>query len=343
MCPYGGTPFSFETLGIGMTDKDQNQVQRFSRRNRKDNLPKTGSLFPPEEDVLAPAPESEAEPEKPAQPAFTPPAELDLGALSLLDTDRDALESLSKLAPGEIKAPLITPQEERYPPLNPAEQTVAHTPELNPAQVKHTDKRRNLFYNLLTLLIWLGIIGFIAWFVTVWNNPQTVWNPLPPATPFEIVTATPGTAPENALAPTANADGQVFIVATEASTATLPATDSPYPFIVPEAVLHVPNGNDLGCNWWSIAGTVTDSNGSAINGYRVRVTGDGVNESVFSGTILTFGAGGFELPLIGTPQVAEFTVQLFSPQDAPLSAPVTVTTRAECDANVAIVNFVQNR
>jgi hypothetical protein len=335
------TLFCLKIGQSGMTDKDQNQVQRFSRRNRKDNLPKTGSLFPAEEPIPAAAPE----PEKPAPPDFTPPVELDLAALSLLNTDRDALENLSKLAPGEIKAPFITPQEERYPPLNPAEQTVPHTPTIDPVQVQKvkTRKRRNLFYNLLTLLLWVGIIGFIVWFVTVWKNPQTVWNPLPPATPFAIITATPGNAPENAFAPTANADGQVFVVATEAATATPVVTDSPYPFIVPESVLHVPNGNDLRCNWWSIAGTVTDNNGGAINGYRIRVTGDGVNESVFSGTILTFGAGGFELPMIGTPQIAEFTVQLFSPQDAPLSAPVTVTTRAECDANVAIVNFVQNR
>jgi hypothetical protein len=127
------------------------------------------------------------------------------------------------------------------------------------------------------------------------------------------------------------------------ATITVQTTDSPYPFIVPDAVLHVPNGNDLGCEWWSIAGTVTGQNGAALDGYRVRVTGDGINETVFSGTIMTFGPGGFELPLIGTPQQAEFIVQLFSPQDAPLSQPVPVTTQASCDANVAIINFVQNR
>src|SRR5690606_8231075 len=99
--------------------------------------------------------------------------------------------------------------------------------------------------------------------------------------------------------------------------------------------------NAFACNWWSIAGTVRDTNGAAINGYRVRVTGDAVNEAVFSGASQAFGDGGFELALVGTPQEATFTVQLFSPQDAPLSAAIEVQARADCDANVAIVNFVQ--
>jgi hypothetical protein len=120
------------------------------------------------------------------------------------------------------------------------------------------------------------------------------------------------------------------------------ATESPYPFIAQE-ILYAPNSNDLGCNWWSIAGTVRDSSGAALNGYRIRVSGAGLNESVFSGASQGFGAGGFELPLVGAPGEEDFTVQLFSAQDAPLSELINVTTRADCDANVTIVNFVQNR
>lgn len=321
-----------------MSDQDKNSVQRFSRRNRKNRLPKSDSLFPAD-DIPA-----EASSEEVSESDYMPPPELDLEALSLPDTNRDALESLSKLSPDDVRAPHITPQAERYPPLHPAAETVPNTLPPDPLKIAalKARKRRNIRNNVITVLAWMGTVAFLIWVVTIWFNPQTAWNPLPPETPFVVITATPSDAAINPLTPTANVDGQIFIVATDAATATQIATESPYPFIAPDAVMHVPNGNDLGCNWWSIAGTVTDSSGVALDGYRIRVVGEGVRESVFSGTILTFGAGGFELPLVGTPQVAEFTVQLFSPQDAPLSPPVTVTTRADCDANVAIVNFVQN-
>ena len=316
-----------------MSNKDKNSVQRFSRRNRKDQLSQTGSLFP-QDDVTPAAPE----------PDNTPLPDLNLEALGLPDSDRDALEALSRLSKEDVRAPVITPQAERYPPLNPAAELEPEMPQPDPAKVAERQgrKRRNFRNNIITLLAWIGIVGFVVWTVVIWTDPQSALNPLPPETPFIVITATPGAA-VNPLTPTVNAEGQIFVVATEAATATLVPTDSPYPFIVPDAVLNIPNANDLGCNWWSIAGTVTDRDGEALNGYRVRVTGDGVNETVFSGTILAFGAGGFELPLVGTPQAAEFTVQLFSPQDAPLSPPITITTQADCDANVAIINFVQNR
>jgi hypothetical protein len=73
------------------------------------------------------------------------------------------------------------------------------------------------------------------------------------------------------------------------------------------------------------------------------MSSDTLDETVFSGPATNFGAGGFELPLIGTPKQAEFTVQLFSPQDEPLSEPITVTTRADCESNVVVINFVENR
>ncbi|MDQ7024684.1 MAG: hypothetical protein Q9P44_03915 [Anaerolineae bacterium] len=326
-----------------MSDQDNNSFQRFSRRNRKNRLPKADSLFPADDNPVESASESASE--EVTESDSMPPMELDLEALSLPDTNLDALESLSKLSPDDVRAPLITPQAERYPPLNPTAEAVPNTPTPDSAKIAaiKARKQRNIRNNVITILAWASTIAFITWMVTIWLNPQTTWNPLPPQTPFIVITATTGAAAINPVTPTVNVEGQIFIVATEAATETQVATESPYPFIAPDTVIHVPNGNDLGCSWWSIAGTVSDSNGTALDGYRIRVVGEGVNESVFSGTILTFGAGGFELPLIGTPQVAEFTVQLFSPQDAPLSPPVTVTTRAECDANVAIVNFVQNR
>ena len=59
------------------------------------------------------------------------------------------------------------------------------------------------------------------------------------------------------------------------------------------------------------------------------------------GAAQTFGEGGFEQYLAGTPQEGQYIVRLFSPTGIPLSDEYVVFTRDECNANVAIINFVQ--
>ena len=70
------------------------------------------------------------------------------------------------------------------------------------------------------------------------------------------------------------------------------------------------------------------------------MTGTNLNETVFSGAALTFGAGGFELFLNGTPQAQTYSVQLLDPQSKPLSPAYSVATKETCDQNVAILQFI---
>jgi hypothetical protein len=106
-------------------------------------------------------------------------------------------------------------------------------------------------------------------------------------------------------------------------------------------VSYIANQNGRGCEWQSIGGTVTQPDGSALNGYRVRVTGEGVDSTVFSGAAQLFGAGGYEFPLASAPTTQLLLVQLFSPEGAPLSDLVAVETRATCEENVVLLNFRQ--
>jgi len=108
-------------------------------------------------------------------------------------------------------------------------------------------------------------------------------------------------------------------------------------------VLYAPNNNGTGCNWASIAGSVTDTDGLPLNNYGVQIrhVADNLDVKVFSGSALTFGPGGFELAIGGTPQAGEFVVQLFSPAGAPVSEEYTVMTRDTCEENVAVLRFVQ--
>jgi len=323
-----------------MTDSENNNVRRLGKGDQKKELPAAKSLFPPEEDEsnqLAEIPDSSHAEE--TRPTTLPP-DLDLDALALPDTNQDALRSLATLPEGSVHPPVITPQGERYPPLAPQEPLATPATLLTQVPDEKVLRWRKLRYNLITVLGVLGTILLLAWYVEIWRNPQSTWNLLPPSTPFVIITATPGSG---SAMPTPNEAGEIIIVVTDVQSPAATATDSPYPFIVLGSTIYAPNSNDLGCNWWSIAGTVTNRDGAPLNGYRVRVIGDDLMETVFSGAVLAFGPGGFELPLIGTPQEAEFTVQLFSPQDAPLSEAIPVVTRADCDGNVTIINFRQNR
>jgi len=201
---------------------------------------------------------------------------------------------------------------------------------------KESSGGKHIMANLLTVLFLLGTVGLIALIGLITTNPYTPLNPFPPFTPLPIViTATflpPTQTPEGTLAPTATFT-PVAINAGSTSQVSFA--------LVHTQPVYAPNANDKGCNWSSIAGTVVDNKGAALDGYRVRIKGKGINETVFSGATATFGAGGFELFLNGTPQEQTYTVQLFDPQSRPLSDPYDVTTKASCDQNVAVLEFTQ--
>lgn len=295
-------------------------VRRFGRHDRKEELPPVPPLFPPE-DMSAP--------EEPDFMALVP------------DTDHEALTTLAQLPPDAVRPLKITPPEQRFPPLQPASLETSKPTTQHLSQAAHPTKtlpkRRNvLLYNVITFFMCMSTLVLLGVYGIIWNEPQSVLNPFPPDVLFIYVTATPGSLPQS-VPTSANLTG-----------AELPPTDvsaagSVYPFIMTDVgVLYTANANGRECEWASIAGTVTTKDGTALNGYRVRVTGDGFDETVFTGAALTFGAGGFEMPLGNVPQNATYDIQLFSPQGAPLSEIYPLTTRAECDSNVAIINFVQN-
>lgn len=323
-----------------MTKKDKdNDIRRFSRRDQKNRLQKPKSLFPDEDDFKLPPDEEKVRDDS----RFMPP-DFDIRDFDLPDTDADALELLSSLK-DEVRSPNITPPEERYPPTAPSAKSDVRKPTpIQKATVTQVSQKQsnNFFYNMMTFIVFIMIFAFIYWFIQIWNNPQSALNPFPPNTPFIVVTASPGSNLITDLNATPDEQGQIFVVITDTPMPTVINDESLFPF-VHEEILYAPNSNQLGCNWWSIAGTVTDMNGNPINGYRVRVIGEDLNEVVFSGASQAFGEGGYELPLVGTPQQAQFTVQLFSPEDIALSDEIDVITQDSCDANVAIINFVQNR
>jgi hypothetical protein len=279
-------------------------IRRVSRRDRKRRLDSRGPLFPIEESVEAepPAPE-------PAAPDVEHP------------------EPAPVIEKAE-RAKTVSPPEERFPPLVPyiEEQPAA----LPPAP---TLKRRStLLPNLISVFFFLATLAALALFALIVVNPYTSLNPFPPFTPVPIViTATPGPGI------------QFPSVDTSVTPTFTPLPASAVQFALNSSgVVYAPNGNGQECNWSSIAGSVTDAKGGALDGYRILITDvKGDEKTVFSGSAQTFGPGGFELFLNGTPLEAQYSVQLLTQQGAPASEPYTVTTRADCQSNVAILTFVQ--
>jgi hypothetical protein len=187
--------------------------------------------------------------------------------------------------------------------------------------------------NLVALLFLLATIAVGAYYALIAANPYTQLNPFPPFTPLpRIITAT-FLPPTPTLTP---------LPAPTATFTPLPVEAlGPVEFaLANQAPIYIPNANNQGCNWSSIAGTVTDVNGRALDSYQVHVIGSGLDEVVYSGSSLTYGPGGFELPLGGVAQERQYIVQLLTPQGAPASPEYSITTRATCDQNVALLSFV---
>jgi hypothetical protein len=297
-----------------MSDQDERSpgFRRVSRKDRKQKLESRGLTIPPETDE--PTPEE----------LFAPP----------------------EVRPEIPEAPPVieVSPAERFPPVKPHKESRG---EIYRAPTKDIPQPRSTFLpNLLAILFFVASIVLIAIFGIIFVNPTTPLNPFPPFTPIPIlITAT-------FLPPTAIPTATVTPPPTAGPTPTftpLPAEaiqgpPSLFPFVVANnGAVYVPNGNESGCDWASIAGSVTDLVSAPLDGYAIHITGDNLDETVYSGSVQSFGPGAFELFLNGAPQVGTYTIQLLSPQGVPLSETYTITTRATCEENVAVVSFLQTR
>ncbi len=256
-------------------------------------------------------------------------------------TDSDAQAGNVRRGRGGSNNP-PPPVPERFPPLDPQDQ-----PDDAPALAPRP-KRRNWPYNLVALLFFFASIGVAAYYFAIARDPFSPLNPLPPFTPLPIiVTTTP--IPPTATATLTQTPTVTFTPLPRELVATLTTfTPAPFPFTMVETgVAYVANTNDAGCNWLSIGGTVTDTEGQPLAGYRVQVVGDNFNQTVVTGANVTFGQGGYEVVLDNRPRRAEYAIQLLTSEGIPLSQVYYVSTSDRCTAddgeNVAVVNFVQNR
>lgn len=311
-----------------MSDQDDpTSFRRITRRDRKRKLEARGSLFPPEDEQPSVSDEQFAPPELREVSADDPPS-----------TEAEVVEAAPAETPVEVVPP-PKPAADRFPALPVDEPQIAVSARTSPAVPR---QRGTCLPNLIAVLFCIGSIAAAGIFAVIYANPYTPLNPFPPFTPIPVlITAT--FLPPTATPPPTETPPEPTATFTPLAAEAI-NTESPFPFVLlNEGAVYIPNANDQGCNWSSIAGTVTDLNGAPLDGYGIRVRGEGRDETVFTGSAATFGPGGFELFLNGVPTEAEFTVQLLSPQGAPLSQEYPVATRATCEENVAVLSFAQIR
>lgn len=378
---------------MGDDDNLTGNIRRVGRKDRKQQLDKPASLFPVEGDEAVSNQDTRPTaglledtqltiPEMPTEP-LSLDFDADLPDLARLADEVFAVDETQKNAPSTINTPTQKPisspspkpnidTSQRYPPLNfsiPPE-SPAPQPKPQPAPLPTGRKYRfgygKWYHDLFALIFMIGTIGLAVAFVTIWRDPWSPINPLPPATTFIEVTWTPDLEAlaryHTDLTATAQAPIQNNTVSTPApNVVTIPENNptpmviqplstptGDKPFIINNAgVLYTPNSNGRGCNWSSIAGTVTGLSNEPLDGYAVQIVDiedpTRLNVVVNSGSSLNLGAGGFELALGSTPRVRSYRVQLFDNANTAVSEPFQIFTREECDQNVAVVNFIQVR
>ncbi|HEX8993207.1 MAG TPA: hypothetical protein VF784_16110 [Anaerolineales bacterium] len=222
-------------------------------------------------------------------------------------------------------------------------------------------------WDMLAVLALLAAVGMGTFFVFLFLYPSSPINLLQPGipTPFLLPTATitpiqlePTWTPTFAsgtdtptLAPT------ITVEPSDTPISLVPPSKTPKPTATPKAPYSVTISAiqstiihpDLDCNWTGIGGTVVDASGAPVLYRTLRLTGSfngqPVDKLTVSGTALDYGQSGFEFVLGTTPLATNklLTLQLLDQGGLPLAANVYVVTYNDCNKNLILVRFKQNK
>jgi hypothetical protein len=229
------------------------------------------------------------------------------------------------------------------------------------------DRRSDLVWNVLTILILLTTVCLGIVFMIVFINPQVAFNPFPPSTlPPTVALSTVTPTPRNPLPPTW----------THTATIPSPPTTTPEPINTPLPTLEQPTATevvtgagmpyevadnspvytqniyhlDLGCAWMGLAGQAFDLSGAPVPGLQVEVGGrlGGQEVSLISLTGLAnnfYGPAGYEFVLADEPiaSTRSLWVQLKDQAGLPMSQKYFFDTFDDCERNLILINFTQVR
>lgn len=201
-------------------------------------------------------------------------------------------------------------------------------------------------WNCATLFFFLAALVLGVFFLVLFLNPKSEFNPLPPASQVEstsVPVATEVVSPQPTETPTSTPD---------IPTAT-PTEDQPGGFFgiqngSPAALDSTVFHPEAGCEFMGVAGQAFDLNGAPITGLQVHISGSlgdqPMDKLAVTGAATQFGAGAYyEIQLADRPVASVNTLQiaLLDGNGAPVSNLYTFSTTDSCQANLIFVNFAE--
>lgn len=229
-------------------------------------------------------------------------------------------------------------------------------------------KSSDRFYNLLSILMLIGICCVGTWFLIVFASPKSFLNPFSPIDtgPTRTPTITP-TATLPVIGPptfTPVPSETPLPSRTPAPTSTPLPTYTPFSIVTPPTaapsatpvfsfepfkghplalgnIIHT----DRGCNWLGVAGQVTYNNGAPVTGLVVKLAGTLIGKTIdkltLTGAAPNYGPGGYEFELADEPvgSSGELYIQLLDQNGSPLSDKILFNTFADCDRNLILISF----
>jgi hypothetical protein len=233
-------------------------------------------------------------------------------------------------------------------------------------------KKKSVIWNILTVLVILVTCYLAYYFITIFINPYSRYNPFPPValpTLYQTPTSTPTIIPQPATwTPTETTSPiptrtkaptwtLVPLVVTPSATATPtenPSSDTT-PTITPTAMPASADityadittiDSNLTCDWMGVGGKVLDAENQPLAFQEVQLGGtlDGnvINSIVLSGTNPAYGAGGFQFEKLGDHPIASnqtLWTQLFDKNGKPLTGKIYFDTFDDCTKNLVMIVF----
>jgi hypothetical protein len=234
-------------------------------------------------------------------------------------------------------------------------------------------KRKSMIWNILTILVLLGICGLLYYFITVFTNPNSAFNPFSPVplptlyqTPTLTATIIPQPAtwtptpttsplPTRTKAPTWTSVPLVItpsvtntpIATPVINTATITPTGMPASAVISyqaSTTMHP----DLACKWMGVGGKVMDADNKPLPFQTVQLggtlSGKSITSIVLSGSNPAYGTSGFEFEKLGDQPVASthtLWIELFDNNGKPLTEKIYFDTFNDCKMNLVMVVFTK--
>ena len=232
------------------------------------------------------------------------------------------------------------------------------------------EKPRPVIWNILTVIVLLGICGLVYTFLAIYLNPARVPARLRPAplptlyqtpTPTATIILQPPTwTPTPTLKPVATrtkAPTWTSVALLITPTRTMTPTDTPIVDTATITLTAMPAAADityvasttqhpnLACNWLGIGGTVMDASNKPLTFQTIQLggtlNGKAVTGLALSGNNAAYGVSGFEIKIADSAVDSTQTVwvQLFDNNGHLLTEKTYFDTYKDCQKNLVIIVF----